>query len=319
VLADVQGQEEGVFFLRQVAERRYTSPLLLIGDEGVGRRYAVQQLARELFCTGTRVRGCECFNCTQLDEGTHPDFVTVSPEEDKEILIGQIRELISQTGTFPSIAPLKLFLVDGADRMNSAAANALLKTLEEPPAPARFFLTAEKPSRVIPTIQSRCGRVRFRALPETFVQSTLSALESDSNKALVYARMGEGSVGRAILYWGSGRIGLRDKVFSLIAAGVQGDLPSIFSIVMSIEKELALALRFLEQILHDLLIVRHEPARMINIDLADSIQKMSGKMTRASWSKLTEGTRTLNGRRSLKINLPFHVQTLFVEAFFGGV
>lgn len=319
MLADVQWQDEGVFFLRRVADRSYSSPLLLIGEEGVGRKFSVHQLAREVFCTGTHVKGCTCFHCTQLDEGTHPDFVSVSPEDDKEIKIDQIRELIEKTETFPSIAPLKLFLVEGADRMNLAAANALLKTLEEPPAPARFFLTAEQPSRVLPTIRSRCGRVRFRTLPETFVQSTISALESDSNKALVYARMGEGSVGRAILYWGSGRIGLRDKVFSLIAAGVQRDLPSIFSIVMSIEKELPLAMRFLEQLLHDLLIVRHEPSRMINIDLAESMQKMSGKVSTRSWSRLSAGTRTINARRgSLKINLAFHVQTVFVEAFFGA-
>jgi DNA polymerase-3 subunit delta' len=316
VLADVQGQEEGVYFLRRVADRSYSSPLILIGESGIGRRYAVQQLAQEVFCTGSRAKGCDCFHCTQLGEGTHPDFTVISPEEDKEIKVDQVRELIEQSGAFPSMAPLKLFLVDGADRMNNAASNALLKTLEEPPPAVRFFLTAEKPNRVIPTILSRCGRVRFRALPEDFVRKTVSEVESDSNKALVYARMGEGSVGRALAYWGSGRIGLRDKVFALITAGVQRDLPSIFSTVDSLEKELPVALRFLEQLLHDLLIVRHESARMINIDLADSIRKLSEKMSPDSWSRLSAGTRTLNSRRgSLRINLTFHVQALFVEAF----
>lgn len=317
MLADVQGQEEGVYFLRRIADRSYSSPLILLGDAGVGRRYAVHQLAQEIFCEGSRAKGCDCFHCTQLGEGTHPDFTVVSPEEDKEIKIDQIRELIEQSGAFPSMAPLKLILVDGADRMNSAAANALLKTLEEPPSAVRFFLTAEQPNRVIPTLLSRCGRVRFRALPEAFVHKTVSEVESDSNKALVYARMGEGSVGKALLYWGSGRIGLRDKVFSLIAAGVQRDLSSIFSTITSLEKELPLALRFLEQLLHDLLIIRHESSRMINIDLAESLRKTSEKLSTASWTKLSAGTRTLNSRirGSLRINLAFHVQALFVESF----
>jgi DNA polymerase-3 subunit delta' len=290
--------------------------MLLVGDSGIGRRFAVTQLAKEIFCTGTRTASCECYQCLQINEGTHPDFTTVAPPTDKEIKVDEIRTIIETASEFPSIAPLRLFLVDGADNMTLPAANAFLKTLEEPSSVARFFLLAERDSHVIPTIRSRCGRVRFQPLPESFVLQKVSELEEDSNKALVYARMGEGSVGRAIQYLGAGRIGLRDKMLSLISAGVRRDLPSIFSIASSVEKELPLGLRFLDHLVHDFLIVRHDPSRMINLDLEEIIKNTREKMSDESWTKLSNGLRALLARyESININLLFHTQALFVEAF----
>jgi len=240
----------------------------------------------------------------------------VVPPSGKEIKVEEIRSVIELSNEFPSIAPLRIFLIDGADNMTPAGANAFLKTLEEPPRSARFFLLAEQDSRVLPTIRSRCGRIRFQQLPEHFVTQKVGEHESDRDKALVYARMGEGSVGRAIEYLGAGRIGLRDKILTLLNAGVRRDLPSIFSIISSIDKELPLGLRFLDHLVHDLLIVRHAPDRMINIDIADSIKNLRDRMSDEIWLRLSNGLRSLVSRYdNHHINLVFHVQTLFVEAF----
>jgi len=316
MLAEVQGQPEGVHFLRRVAERHYTSPMLLVGDSGIGKKFAVSQLVKEMFCEGTHTTVCECIQCLHLDAGSHPDFTYVTSPPDKEIKVEEIRSIIEASNEFPSMAPLKLFLVDGADNMTTAAANAFLKILEEPPRIARYFLLAEREFRVIPTIRSRCGFVKFQQLPESFILQKVLELESDRNKALVYARMGEGSVGRAIQFLGSGKIGLRDKMLSLITAGVRKDLPSIFSVAASVEKELPLGLRFLDHLVHDLLIVRHDPSRMINLDSLEIIQSTREKMRDDTWSRLSNGLRALTARyESHNINLLFHVQTLFVEAF----
>jgi DNA polymerase-3 subunit delta' len=319
VLSDVLGQDAAVSTLRRVLDGKFVSPLLLIGEEGVGRAYSVQQFAQEVFCDGTREQACECTQCFRLREKTHPDLVVVAPQGDKEIGVDQVREALEQTNAFPSMGPLKLFLVDGADRMSVAASNAFLKTLEEPNEFSRFFLVAEKISRVIPTIQSRCGRVNFQKLPENTVVSKLESRESDPIKALVFARMGEGSIGRADRYWRSGKLALRDKVFSLLVAGVQKDLPSIFLTITSLEKEnkdLPLGLRFLEHMLHDVIMAQHDPSRMINVDIVEDLKTVSQKMSVASRFKLMHGVRGLIGlHQSVRINLPFHVQNLFVETF----
>lgn len=290
-----------------------------MGDEGVGRRYAVHQLAREMFCAGTRENTCECFHCLQLMAGTHPDFTLVTPEaEGKEIKVDQVREVLNISSTYPAMNPLRLVLIDGADRMNTAAANAILKTLEEPPSTVRFFLLSQSSERVIPTIRSRCGYVRFRSLPESFVVSRVSKSEADPTKALVYARMAEGSVGRAVAYQGAGRLSLRDKVCSLVGAAVRKDLPAVFSIASSLEKDLPLGLRFLEQLIHDTLMARFSPHRLIHIDLAENLRQMAGGASAAAWRRLSVGVRRLNTMGpAARINLLFNVQTLFVEAFFG--
>jgi DNA polymerase-3 subunit delta' len=319
VLTDVAGQEDGVRFLRRVASREFTSPLLLVGDEGVGRRFAVLQLVKEIFCMRERAGDCKCHACAQVDEGVHVDLVSVAPENaDKDIGVEQIRTIVEESDAYPSIAPLKIFVIDGVDRMTPAAANAFLKTLEEPPDTTRFLVLAEDESRVIPTIRSRCGRVRFRRLPESFVVSTIQRFESDPTKALVYARMAEGSVGRAIRFWGSGRLGLRDRIISLLSACVQGDLPSVFSIVSSLDKELPLGLRLLDQLLHDLLMLKHEPSRMIHVDAVEPLSSIRQKLSDEVWLKLSSGLKVLNARsRGTRINLTFHVQSLFTDTIVG--
>lgn len=318
MLSDVKGQDEAVHFLRRFVEGKYTSPLLLVGDAGVGRRFAVQQAVREAFCGGTREPNCSCLSCYQLEQGIHPDLVTVSAPEDKDILVDVVREAIGQADNAPTIAAHRWFVFDGADRMNAAAANALLKTLEEPPSRARFLLLAENFERVLPTIRSRCGRVSFRLLPESYVLSVVQRFESDATKALVYARMGEGSIGRAVQYWGAGRIGLRDRVYSLLQISLGGDLASIFAAIDDMAKELSLAMRFLDHLLFDVLMVTHDSKRLINLDLEEGLLRLRSGLNMKVWTRLANGVQTIRDRsRSTRINVAFHLKALFVELFVG--
>jgi DNA polymerase-3 subunit delta' len=302
-----------------VVEGKYTSPILIVGDEGVGRKFAVRQFLKESFCTETRADGCTCYDCDQIDQWNHPDVSTVPDFHDKkegsEIRVEPIRSILQQSPTFPSIAPFRLLLVDGADRMNATAANAILKTLEEPPSHVRFILLAEHLASVLPTIQSRCGIVHFRPLPESFVLTRVSREQSDPTKALVYTRMGEGSVGRSLAYAIGGKLSHRDKVYSMIESGLRKDLPSIFSILETVKADLPLVLRILEQLTHDILMANQVPDRLIHCDLTEGLKKIAGKAGKSTWQKLAQGTHSLRSRLSTSINVQFHVQTLFVETF----
>ena len=319
MLSDVREQDLGVTYLRRVVDGSLTSPLLLVGEEGVGRRFSSLQACKELFCTGDRSSTCRCVDCLQVDEGTHPDLVVVRSVDDKDIGVEAIRSVVEQTMSYPSAAPLKLFVIDGADRLTVPAANAILKTLEEPPATVRFILLAESPNGVIPTVRSRCGLVVYSRLSEPFVVSVVQRFEPDPAKALVISRIAEGSVGRAVQYWGSGRLSLRDKMFTLLKHGLNKDVASLFIMVDSIGTALPLSLRFLEHLLLDLRMVRITPAHVMNLDLADELRQMSGALRDNTWHELVAGLRQLRDRyRAARIVLPFHVKTLFATAFFGS-
>lgn len=316
MLSEVVGQEQGVRYLQTVVDGRYSSPLMLVGDEGVGRRFAVFNLTQQLFCQEDGATGCKCYSCKQLGEGTHVDFVTVSAPDDKELGVEQIRDVIAESDSYPLTAPVKVFLIEGADRMTTAASNAILKTLEEPPAKSRFFLLAEDETKVIPTIRSRCGVVPFFRLSEAFILSKVLQFEEDETKARVYTRMSEGSVGRAIRYWGAGRITFRDRIISLLSAAANKDIPSVFSMISSLEKELNLGLRMLDQIVHDLLIAHHDALRMIHLDARETIIGIRKKMSDEVCHRLSTGVQNLiRLTQRTRIHLPFHLSTLLVTAF----
>jgi DNA polymerase-3 subunit delta' len=310
MLSQVQGQAEGVRFLRRVVEGRYTSPLLLVGKEGVGRKFSVLEAAKESFSRGQE----DPFHTTHLSQGTHPDLLLVRQEEEKEIGVDAVRAVIEEVNSFPMYAPARYVVVDGADHLTSAAANAFLKTLEEPSRTTRFFLLAESLSAVLPTIRSRCGLVRYRSLPEAFILATIQRFESDPAKALVYARLAEGSVGRAVGYCGSGRLRLRDQVLALLKTGLLRDTSALFSSVDAVGADLALGIHFLEHVLHDLVMVTHDPSRLTNVDVEVEIRSLREALGLERIAFLTKGLRRIQGylNQNTSIQLPFHVKSLLV-------
>ncbi len=316
MLAEVKHQEEGTKFLRRFVEGKLVSPLLLIGDDGVGRRFSVRHAVQEALCLESRASDCRCYSCLTITNGLHPDFTTIHAEGDKDLGIDTMREVISMSKDYPSVGKVRCFLIDGVDRLTAPAANAFLKTLEEPPAKTRFFLLSEFVDQVIPTIRSRCGRVRYNALPEAFVLSVLHQYESDAAKALVYARMGEGSVGRSVRYWSSGRLGLRDQVFKVLQLALDRDLSALFSALDGLEQDLLLALKFLEHLLHDVFMARIDPMHLVNADLLEQIIVTGKRAPLGTWMKLSEKVRALQHQyRSTRLHLSFHVKSILIESF----
>lgn len=315
MLDEVRHQDSAVVFLQRFVDGTLSNPLLLVGPTGTGRRYAVMLAIRQVFCSGDGTLVCRCVDCVQLEQGCHPDLFQLAAEESKDIGVDAVRDLLEWMGSYPTQSRYRVVLIDGADRLTPAAANAFLKTLEEPPSTARVFMLSESLRRVLPTIRSRCGLLQFHSLPEDFVLSRVQKFESDATKALVYARLGEGSVGRAIQYWGSGRLALRDKAFNLLSLSLAKDLAGVFSLIDQLEKDLPLALRFLGTLIHDLLLLDVDPQRAINLDLLNDLKSMSGSTT--SWQRFhTALQAVVAASRGARVQLPFHTKTLFVETFF---
>jgi DNA polymerase-3 subunit delta' len=316
VLDDIVGQEEAVKYLRRFVDGYVNKPLLLVGDEGTGRRSSIMEVVLEMVVSK---RGANSPEALQVRNGTHPDVVTIVAPEGKDIGVDPIREVLDRSIMHPISAPHRFFIIDGADRMTPAASNAILKKLEEPPALSKFFLLAESYDRVLPTIRSRCGRVNFRRLPESFVLQRISEFEKDSGKALVYTRLGEGSIGRAIKYWGSNRLTLRDRALTMLELSAKGDVSSVFSIIDEVSKDLDLALKFLIFLVHDVLVGGVDPSRVVNQDLEEELSSMRSHVNPESWNTLWEGLRVVNDRNeSSYVNLGFQIKSTIASTFCGG-
>jgi DNA polymerase-3 subunit delta' len=316
VLDDIVGQKEAVQYLRRFVSGSVDKPLLLVGDEGTGRRSSVMAVILEMVVAK---RGVDSPEAIQVRNGMHPDVVTVVAPEGKEIGVDPIRDILDRSIMHPMSAPHRFFIVDGADQMTPAASNAILKKLEEPPALSRFFLLAESYDRVLPTIRSRCGRVNFRRLPESFVLQRISEFEPDSGKALVYTRLGEGSIGRAIKYWGSNRLTLRDRALAMLESSAKGDVSSAFSVIDEVSKELNLALKFLIFLVHDVLVGGVDQSRVVNQDIEEELSSMRSSVKLATWNTLWEGLRLVNDRNeSSYVNLGFQLKSALASTFCGA-
>ncbi len=149
------------------AAGRLPHALLFCGPAGLGKLHAARLLAASLLCErpDARLLPCgDCRACRQVGAGTHPDLLDVEPEEEgKQIRVDQVRRVGAFAATTAQYSGRKLVLVHPADRLNVAASNSLLKTLEEPGEATMLVLVSARPEALLPTIRSRCQMVRFRA------------------------------------------------------------------------------------------------------------------------------------------------------------
>ena len=227
---------------RAIAHDRLPHAYLFHGPEGVGKEKLALGLARFLLCEEPVERaidgddfvsvgleclhdGCgQCKACRSVDAGTHPDLHLIFRQLNREhpdsvvrkrkaldIGVDVLRHFVIETvGLTPTLNRAKVYVIREADRMNEAAQNALLKTLEEPPGTTMIILLAASTDRLLPTTLSRCQIVRFDALPTEFVRCGLadSGLSLSPEQTMWYAQVGAGSLGRAMEH-------AADKLFEL--------------------------------------------------------------------------------------------------------
>lgn len=202
--------------------------LLLCGAAGLGKRAFAQRFIHGLMCNdsvGGEACG-RCRSCLLIEAGSHPDLVGLSfglrrdGTPRTEIVVDQIRELSARLAMRSQLGGWQVATIDPADAMNAAAANALLKTLEEPATQTMLILLADSPWRLPQTIRSRCQRIEFH-LPET--AAALGWLQGegidDGQAALAAAG---GNPGLAAAWAGQGALEQRAEVRKDLAALAAG-------------------------------------------------------------------------------------------------
>ena len=205
-------------FAQRIEQDRMSHALLLAGPAGLGKRALLEWLVARLLCqspAGEMACG-GCHGCRLHEAGTHPDLVRVTRGVNREgrlrneIVVDQVRILREQVTLSSQFGGWRITILDPADRLNAAAANALLKTLEEPGENTLLALVADQPWRLPATVRSRCQTVNF-APPDP--QQALAWLQgqgvADCAVALAAA---QGNPGRALSLVGAGALARREQV-----------------------------------------------------------------------------------------------------------
>ena len=223
---EILGQDWVVSHLKTARQSgRLSHAYLFLGPEGVGKATTARALAAALNCAQPADDGDACGtcpSCRRMQAGTHPDFLVIAPEESKaQIGIEKIRELRRLTAYPPLGGGWRVVLIKPAEALtvqNDAAANALLKTLEEPPDRHLLVLTARGEADLLPTIVSRCHKLAFAPLPSALIIGELERRSSlPRSQAALVAALSGGSLGRALALDPGELVRQRDQVLSDLA------------------------------------------------------------------------------------------------------
>lgn len=199
--SQIIGQEKAIRFLKRVMTgEKIPHAYLFAGIQGVGKTTTAMALAQAINCSEpANGVGCgDCPSCRQIISGTFPDLAFINPDG-QYIKIDQIRHLNRSISFKPAFGRYRVCIIGQAETMTDEAANAFLKILEEPPPENIFILNVSEPLDLLPTVVSRCQKISFCPIPIRLIADwLLDRGNVGEEKALVLARISEGSLGRAI-------------------------------------------------------------------------------------------------------------------------
>lgn len=179
--------------------KRPSQSYLFVGPSGVGKASAAKIFAAGLLCPDGWEHYDPCRSCRRVASGNHPDLVIVEPEGTASVGVDRIRSTILAANLAPVEGDRKVFIIDEASSMSTGAANALLKTLEEPSRSTHFILVAESEDDLPSTIASRCRVLQFGRVSEGLITAGLTNRGVDASRAGEAARISSGRPGLAIL------------------------------------------------------------------------------------------------------------------------
>ena len=297
MFSNVIGHRRLVALLSRAIARDTLPPaLLLAGPAGVGKRRVAIAVARAINCLEPRTTNelerdaCgKCASCRRIERATHPDVIVIEPGDSGSIKIEAVRDVIDRASYRPFEGRRRVVIIDEADALVVPAQNALLKTLEEMPAASIFLLVSSIPDALLPTVRSRCPRLRFGSLAPAEVSQALVRdhrfSEADARAAAADAN---GSVGRALAGDSADLTAARDDARRMLEQSARTaeparrldavkDLSGTKGTSAADRDQMAACLRALASLLRDLgIVATHADRRMLaNADLEPHLEKLT--------------------------------------------
>jgi DNA polymerase-3 subunit delta' len=323
---------------RFLATGRVPNALLFTGAEGVGKKQFAIELARRLLCTspnGSDACG-ECAVCKRAGEfsiptfekGEESDYVFFSQHPDVGIIvpfrrnlrIGAVRALDREAHFRPYEAAARIFIVDDADKMNDAASNALLKTLEEPPSTSHIILIAARADTLLPTIRSRCQTIRFAPVAFDEIEKHLiDTYDFSPEDAALAARVSGGSVGRAIDIVPASFRTQRSAMLGVVKAAAADNKREL----LAASEEMADAknkdeyeekLGILQSLIHDVwVLVTGADVEILNSEIEPELVQLSRQVTSPILARWLDEIEAMSENFIVNINRKVATDSLFVQ------
>jgi DNA polymerase-3 subunit delta' len=271
-LQDVLGQERAIRLLQQaLLHTRVAQAYLFSGPSGTGKKLTATQFTKALYCASATSDACDrCVSCNKIDAGNHPDILTISAEG-SSIGIEHIRTLQHHLGYRPYEQQRITVIIDGCEFLTAPAANALLKTLEEPPARALLILLTGKKAALPLTLTSRCQLVPFQPLSSDHMQTILLQQGLTPAEASLAATLSEGRLDAFAHRDFAQVVATRDQAHTLLSDLIHSRaiVPFLQARKLAGKREqCAELLRWLALLCRDLVMLKTTPTRnLYNYDL----------------------------------------------------
>ncbi len=281
--------------------------LLITGLAGIGKAWFARALAQSLLCSQPDSAGTpcgECRNCHWLRVGNHPDYRILEPDPESksgEIKIDAVRDLSQSESLSAQAGGYKLTVIAPAERMNHYAANALLKTLEEPTSSSLFVLLSTRPNALPATVRSRCQHIHFPVPAEDLALAWLTRRWSSDLDCLLTLRLANGAPLAALDLMDSDMLRRREALLNEFLELGRGGGNPVSCAAAWMKLDLPLLLDWMGAWVADMLRLEagQGQARLTNPDHGGALAEQAGRVHAASlhryWQRLTEARTQLSG------------------------
>ena len=322
----LQGSQVSLLY-HQLQQGSLSHAILIHGISGAGKKTLAMLLAQGLLCRGKNPPCGTCPDCQLAEKGEHPNLTVIQAGEPiaagvrkdrTTIPVDDIRELIRICSEHTLDGGNRVTLIPDADRMTDQAQNALLKTLEEPPAGQYFILTTEHTENLLTTVRSRCLQVLIHPWPQEHVAKILRERGFPDANAQDAARISEGSIGRALQVAGDEDYWKQRKEMSsqFFGTSVHSDIYRVSGAWKERKGDADTLFLFLEEQFRTMLRYRlHLEKNLISDEIPASWRKVAGNADPEAFARLADLVMTARKQKEANVNF----QAVIEQLLFGMI
>ena len=319
---NVVGHQDIVRYIQSAVEQgKVSHAYILNGERGSGKKLLAKLFAMTLQCESETSEPCgECRSCMQSLNGNQPDIITIRHEKPSSISIDDIREQLNGDLLIkPYSSRHKVYIIPEADLLTVQAQNALLKTIEEPPAYAVFLLLTENADSLLQTIRSRCVMLKLRNIEDALVKKYLmEQMQIPDYQAEVCMAFAQGNLGRAIMLGTSEHFNeIKEDALQLLKNIDEMELQEIISAIKEINKYKLEVTDYLDIIMiwyRDILLYKATTG-VSNLIFKEQLKFIKARANKSSYEgigQILEGIEKAKARLKANVNFDLVIELLLL-------